>query len=172
MRLSLRALCATLLVVTFVVGSADLASARGHVVKLTHAQRRAIVRAPHPYLRSTCGPVLALSARRTTIGSRRVLVAQTQCKYGTAGSPLELAVYARRDGHLRQLYRLNSGRAVHRGRFFITSGAKYTAHGRRVVLHYDGYGPKDAMCCPSRSYHRVFHLGPATFTHGRLVRDP
>lgn len=94
---------------------------RNRPITLTGAQRRAIIRAPHPYLRQHCPARLGvLIAQRTTFGTHRVIVAEADCRYGTTGSPLDIATYARRDGRLRQLYRLYSGRSIHRSRVMIS----------------------------------------------------
>lgn len=144
---------------------------RNRPITLTGAQRRAIIRAPHPYLRQHCPARLGvLIAQRTTFGTHRVIVAEADCRYGTTGSPLDIATYARRDGRLRQLYRLYSGRSIHRSRVII-SALSFSARHRRVVVRYGGFTRKDPVCCPSRIYHRVFHLYWRRFTEGRLVRD-
>jgi hypothetical protein len=141
---------------------------------LSTTQRHAIRHAPHPYLRSQCGtdnPVAVRLARRTTIGTHHVIVAQVECRFGTAGAPVETGVYGLRNHRWRQLYRLESGRAVQRGRFRIVTFEGARVHGRTVVLPYEGYLAKDALCCPSRTYHRAFHLRWSSFTRGQLIRD-
>jgi hypothetical protein len=144
---------------------------RSRTITLTDAQRRAIIRAPHPYLRQHCpGRLEVLTAQRTTFGTHRVIVAEADCRNGTTGSPLDIAAYARRDGRLRQLYRLYSGRSIHRSRVII-SALSFSAHHRRIVVRYGGFTRKDPVCCPSRTYHRVFHLYWRRFTESRLVRD-
>jgi len=141
---------------------------------LTSTERTAIRHAPHPYLRTQCvnhNPIVVRVARRTTIGTHHVIVAQVMCKYGTSGAPVETSVYGHRDGAWHELYRLESGRVVQRPRYWITAVQSLRLHGRRVVLPYDGYRASDALCCPSRRYHRVFHLRWGSFTRGALVRD-
>lgn len=149
-----------------------VASGQVDATILTHAQRTAIIHAPHPYLHKHCvGPIGVLAARRTTLGTRRVIVAQADCRHGTTGSPLETAVYGRRHGTWAQFYRLDSGRPIERGRVSIGALESFSAHHHRVVLRYGGYTRRDPVCCPSRTYHRIFHIYWKRFTRGPLVRD-
>lgn len=139
---------------------------------LTRAERIAIIHAPHPYLRKYCiGPIGVLGARHTTLGARRVIVAQADCRDGTTGSPLETAVYGRGAGTWRQLYRLDSGRTIERRRVSIAALESFSARHHRVLLRYGGYTRRDPVCCPSRAYHRIFHVYLKRYTEGPLVRD-
>jgi hypothetical protein len=162
-----------LLVAMFVVGLAApaIAANSNRPITLTRAQRRAIIRAPHPYLRKECDrPIGVLTAHRTSFGTHRVIVAQADCRNATSGSPLETAAYAWRKGAFRQLYRLDSGRTIARPRVAIEA-LLFSVHHRRAVIRYGGFTRRDPLCCPSRTYHRTLHLYWRHFTQGPLVRD-
>ncbi len=159
------------LTLVFLVGTTSAAAAVPPE-RLTTAQRHAIRHAEHPYVRSQCDRgVAVLFARRTSIGTRRVIVAQVECKTSTSGAPVETAVYGRRGHEWRQLYRLDSGQALQRGHYSIAASETFRVQERRLGLGYQGYRDTDPLCCPSRRYHRVFHLGWESFTRGRLIRD-
>jgi hypothetical protein len=148
------------------------ARAGSQVDSLSSAQRRAIVHAPHPYLDEVCWgqPIGIVAARRTTIGRHRVIVAQASCRYGTTGSPQDTAVYGKRSRHWTQLYRLDSGRSIERTHVTIAS-ISFSVRGQRVVVRFGGFQRADPVCCPSRKYHRVYHLRWRGFTRGDLIRD-
>lgn len=142
------------------------------VVRLTAAQIRAISHTRHPYLTRHCyGPIGAFPTALTTeVAGRRVLIATADCRNGTTGSPTDVAVYAPRNGQLRQLYLLDSGTPQHRGRLEITE-SYLTVNGTTATIHYGGQAPSSPVCCDTRSYHRVFHLGTHKATPGPLIRD-
>lgn len=141
-------------------------------VPLSSAQRAAIRRAPHPYLRRVCpSGVSVIAAYRIRAVSRHLVVAQVGCRQASSGSPIETAVYRPRGRHLRQVYRLDEGGTVQRGRFSIAADGGLRTHAHRVVMGYAGYRDTDAVCCPSRTYHRVFTLTTSTFHKGALVRN-
>lgn len=147
------------------------ATATSHHVTLTRAERRAIVAAPHPWLRKVCPKSIGITsfgASRTIVAGRSVIIAQPNCQ-GTTGTTTETSVYASRRGRLHQLYRLVSGRDIERGRWSIAA-LSYTVHGRRVDMRYGGFRRTDPVCCPSRHYHRTFRLFPHRFVRGPLIR--
>lgn len=135
---------------------------------LTAPVRHAVLAAPHPYIRSVCGGELFVSWHRWThVGRYRVLVAQVGCKYGTSGSPQDTGVYTR---HGYQRYLLDRGRSFHRDGYWITTANFRLPRAGVAVIRYDGYAPKDAMCCPSRFYARTYDLGWSRAAAGPLRR--
>lgn len=153
-------------------GPSDAAPRHPHDVTLTGRQLRAVIHARHPYLHRHCfGPVGAdSSALTTTVAGRRVLIATADCRNGTTGSPTDIALYAAVSGHLQQLYLLDSGSPLQRGRLSVTE--RYvTVRGATAVVHYGGLAPGHPLCCASRSYHRVFRLRWRGADAGPLVKD-
>lgn len=135
---------------------------------LTGPVTHAIIAAPHPYIRKACRGELFVSWHRwTRVGSHRVLVAQVGCKYGTSGSPQDTGVFTK---HGYERYLLDRGRPFTRGSFWITTANFGVPRPGVAVIRYDGYGPKDAMCCPSRFYARTYTLGWSRADAGALRR--
>jgi hypothetical protein len=131
--------------------------------------RRAILAGHHPYLHRFChGDLMVLPhAIGVHRGRKRLLVVQVTCTGATAATPIDTGVYSA-DGHQR--YLLDRGRTIHRGKFDILAVSMRAGHGNRLVLRYGGYGPRDALCCPSRLYNRTFRLWQHHFTKGTLHR--
>jgi hypothetical protein len=135
---------------------------------LTAAMRHAIIAAPHPDIRTACRGELFVSWHRwTQVRGHRVLVAQVGCKYGTSGSPQDTGVYTK---HGYQRYLLDRGKAFTRGKYWITTANFRVRAPGVVAIRYDGYAPKDALCCPTRFYARTFHLSWSHAVAGGLRR--
>jgi hypothetical protein len=165
------ALAAVLVTAALALTAAPPALAGRRPISLSAEQKREIIHAPHPYLAETClRGVDVLVARRAKAGAGRVIVAMADCRAATSGTPLETAVYARRDGALTQLYRLDAGRPIRRAHVSIEA-ISFRVRGDRAVVRYGGYEQGDPLCCASRSYHLVFRLHRNGFTRGALVRD-
>jgi len=136
---------------------------------LTPAVERAILAGHHPYLHRVCGDELVVGQRALPLraGRQRLIVAQVTCAGATSGTPIDTGLYDAR-GHQR--YLIDRGRPIERGAYSILAVAMKAGAGNRVVVRYDGYLPKDAMCCPSRLYARTFRLRPHHYTAGALRR--
>ena len=167
------------LTLVFLVGTTSAAAAVPPE-RLTTAQRHAIRHAEHPYVRSQRDRgVAVLFARRTSIGTRRVIVAQVECKTSTSGAPVETAVYGRRGDEWCQLYRLDSGQALQRGHYSIAASetfrvARAAARARVLGLPRHGSVVLSVPAVPPRVPPRlgVVHSGtthPGQLTLARLA---